>query len=179
MMPNVEIQRTFQDLESINPSASLDVWILVGNSMKLKDPVIFQKRPTSKLPCPDDLSDLSFSKDLVSSSQDLTTDGIQITVVSHDAVWYAMGWPGYSATAVPFQQKGRLGSAAWRDTVPLRSTAEVAWNGRWIGEGWSWKNYPPSTIYACISCSQHPCGGQPKPTRNTSAMESKPSSQDH
>lgn len=22
----------------------------------------------------------------------------------------------------------------------------------------AWKNYPPSTIYACISCSQHPCG---------------------
>ena len=65
--------------------------ILIGNSMKLKDPVIFKKRQTSKLPCPDDLSDLSFSRDLVSSSQDLTTDGTQITVVSRYAAWYAMG----------------------------------------------------------------------------------------
>ena len=34
-----------------------------------------------KLPYPNDLSDLSFSRDLVSSSQDLTTDGTQITEV--------------------------------------------------------------------------------------------------
>ena len=110
--------------------------ILVGNSMKLKDPVIFQKHQTSKLPCPDDLSDLSFSRDLVSSSQDLTTDGTQITVVSHYAAWYAIGWPGYSATAVPFQQKGRLGSAAWRDTVPLMVHGWVFFpngsNGKWL-----------------------------------------------
>lgn len=63
---------------------------------------------------------------------------------------HGMPWDD-QATAVPFQQKGRLGSAAWRDTVPLWSTAEVAWNGRWIGEGWSWKNDPPSTIYMPVS----------------------------
>lgn len=138
---------------------------------------IFQKRQTSKLPCPDDLSDLSFSKDLVSSSQDLTTDGIQITVVSPYAAWYAMGWLGYSC-AFSAEREARQ-----RRMERHRTPVVHGWSGlKWAMNWWRLKLKKRSTqyyIYACISCSQHPCGGQPKPTRNTSMMESNTSSQDH
>ena len=56
-----------------------------------------------------------------------------------------------------FSRKGGLGSAAWRDTVPLMVHGWVFFS-KWKQWEVAWKNYPPSTIYACISCSQHPCG---------------------